>query len=249
MKQYFVSENMKTRHTFLNKLIVLAPMFTIVLSLLLTYNYYKVDCFNWWYITMLPGSLAIGCVLLGRMDGKMKNRAILNLPLDLKKIWIAKVMVAVKNLAISCAIIFLFTNVVSFVIPIKSIIDISFLSGLSATIVLIVTFMWQIPLMLTIGNKIGMSLTIIAAIICNSIFGVLSIKDFWFAIPFSYPARLMCPILKILPNGLQAIPESATFRPEVLSYSSIPYGIVISLILFVVLTYITAKMFEKKEAV
>ena len=58
----------------------------------------------------------------------------------------------------------------------------------------------------------------------------------------------MCPILKILPNGLMAVLESQTFVPEVLDISQIPFALTVSIILFILITYVTAKWYEKQEA-
>ena len=73
-------------------------------------------------------------------------------------------------------------------------------------------------------------------------------KNIWMISPYTYPSRLMIPILKILPNGLYAETGSVTFKPELLSYDVILPGIVISVVLFLLFTYVTAKWFEKQEA-
>ncbi|WP_455796845.1 hypothetical protein [Clostridium butyricum] len=45
-----------------------------------------------------------------------------------------------------------------------------------------------------------------------------------------------------------AVKDSQTFKPELLEISQIPFAIVVSIILFAVFTYMTAKWYEKQEA-
>lgn len=249
MIKYFLSENMKIRHTFVEKLTWIAPTLVIMLSILLTARYFQVDSYNWWYSMMLPGTLALSCALTSKIDGTMKNRAVISLPVVLQKVWIGKVLIGIKNLVISCSIIFIAAQVSVFVVNIDPITKISTFNGLTAILILIITYMWQIPLYLFLGNKLGLFPTIIFSLGFNVICGALSVEEYWWMIPFSYPSRLMCPVLKILPNGLLAQPGSQTFTPQLLDTWGIPFGIIVSLALFFILTYVTAKWFERQEAI
>ncbi|NFA42841.1 lantibiotic immunity ABC transporter MutE/EpiE family permease subunit [Clostridium botulinum] len=247
MLKYILAENKKTKNTFLNKLVWLAPLLTILLSMFLAVNYFQIDSYNWWYTMMLPGSLALGCCLLSRIDGKMKNTAVISLPINLKKVWFAKSLIGIKNLAISCIIILFCSELGVVLINLESMKEISLINRIYATILLIITFMWQVPLNIFLENKIGLFGTVILSLVANLFLGIMAVKSYWWMIPFSYPFRIMCPVLGVLPNGLMAVPESQTFTPEVLSYSSIPFGIIVSTSLFLILTYLSAKWYERKE--
>lgn len=249
MINYFLSENLKTKNTFIRRLVFIAPLFVFLLSILLTFQYYVLDGYNWWYMDIIPIFLVVECTLFSSVDSKYKNGGILSLPLDFNKVWIAKIMVITKNLIISNLLLFLFANILPIILPIHSVIQIPFKNGLLAILVLTITFMWQIPLWMYLGQKVGMFISIILSLFFNTVFQVLSIEKYWFAIPFSYPARLMCPILKILPNGLKAIPESMTFKPELLSVASVFYGVIVSIILFIITTILTSKQFSKVESI
>lgn len=250
MLQYFFSENAKIKRTFIKKIMWLAPILVSLLSFLLTVDYFQIDAYNWWYTMIFPGILSLSCVLLSRVDGSMKNRTTLALPVNLKKIWVAKVLVGVKNISFSCMIIFVLAQIGIFILPIDSIGRIPVLSGLVGIIIIIITFMWQVPLCIFLGSKIGMFPTIIINVVINFSLGlVISIEKYWWMSPFSYTARLMCPILKILPNGMLAQPGNPTFTPELLDFSVIPLGVVVSIMLFLVVTYLTAKWYERQEAV
>lgn len=247
MFKYFVSENMKTKGTFVQKLTFIAPIMVILLSVFLTATYFQVDIYNWWYTLILAGTISLSSSLLYKLDGSMKNKGVIGLPLDLKKVWIAKILVGVKNIAISCGIIFLAGELGVLVININSVSNISFLSGFIGTLVIIVTSIWQIPLYFFLCKKIGMVLTVILSIIFSISATDISPGEHWIIYPFSYTSRLMCPILKILPNGLLAKCGSKTFSYELLNTSAIPKGIIISIVLFIVFTYLTAKSYEGQE--
>jgi lantibiotic protection ABC transporter permease subunit, MutE/EpiE family len=239
---------MKMNHTFAKKLVVIAPMMVILLSGFLAANYFQVDIYNWWYTLMLPGAISLGSSLLSRVDGSMKNKAVMALFVDLKKIWLAKILVGVKNIFISCTIIFIAGQLSVFIIQMNSISNISMLSGLAGTLVIIITSIWQVPLYFFLGNKIGMFPTIVLSMAVNIFSVIMAVREFWWVNPFSYTSRLMCPVLKLLPNGLIAKPGSQTFTPELLNAWVIPLGIGISTVLFIIITYLTAKWYERQEA-
>ncbi|HHQ8911681.1 TPA: lantibiotic immunity ABC transporter MutE/EpiE family permease subunit [Bacillus cereus] len=249
MNLYIASEKIKIRHTFLNKLIWLVPFATILIAFLLSADYFQLSSYNWWYITMLPGMVSLSCVLLAEKDKKMNNRSILSLPVSLKRVWISKVLLILGILSFSCILFFCGIELSSSLVNKENFRIIPTVNALLGSVLLIVTFMWQIPICLFLGNKIGLFPTLLLNIGANGIFGVvLATKNIWMINPYTYPSRLMIPVLKILPNGLYAETGSVTFKPELLSYDVILPGIVISVVLFLLFTYVTAKWFEKQEA-
>lgn len=249
MFKYFLYENTKIKRTFIKKLMWLAPILVIIFSFINPFTF-QANVYNWWCVLMFPGTLSLGCALLNRIDGYMKNRAIIALPLELKKVWIAKVLIGVKNISFSCIIIFVAAQLGAFVFPIDDGSRIPVLNGLAGIIILIITCMWQVPLWMFLESKIDMFPTIILSVAVNFFFGVVwSIEKYWWMIPFAYKDRLMCPVLKILPNGLPAKPGNQTFTPELLNTSAIPLGIGVSIVLFLIVTYLTAKWYERQEAV
>lgn len=246
----FFAENLKIKRTFINKLIYIGPLFTFIMAILLAFNYYVVDSYNWWYMNILPCVIALECSLIWGIDNKYKNKAVLSLPVKLEKVWYAKVLVVLKNVLISNIVLFILTNIVSSVLNINNVLNIPLINGFAAIIILILTFMWQIPLWIFINQKLNKYICVILSVCINTIFQVLSVSlNLWFLIPFCYPARLMCPVLKILPNGLTAVPESITYKPELMNTTSIPYCIIVSLILFIMFSYLTGKVYSKIEAI
>ncbi|AGX44633.1 lantibiotic immunity ABC transporter MutE/EpiE family permease subunit [Clostridium saccharobutylicum] len=247
MIKYFVSENLKIKNTFLNKFIFIMPILTIIFTLLLEPTALQKGSYNFWYIFIYPGTVTLISTLLSRVDGKIKNKSVLSLPLDLSKVWISKILIGIKSIFISCLVLFFAVQIIPIIYSNSFQNAISFLNGFIAIIILVITFSWQIPLWIYLGNKIGLFITTIISIIVNFLSSVIAVKNLWWICPFTYPSRLMCPILKILPNGLPATPGSVTFTPEFLNILNIPLGIALSIILFCLVTYLTANWYKSQE--
>jgi ABC-2 type transport system permease protein len=248
MRAYFQSEVLKMRHTFMEKIFLIAPVITIILAILLNPKFFSIDSYNWWYSMLLPGMLSLGCTLVATKDKKLNQRAVRGLPVNLKKVWLGKIVVCIGMLSGACIVLFLGNTIILGVLPINQMVDISILEGFTASIILIITFLWQIPLCLFLGSKIGLFATILINIGAYMILGILAATTrFWWAVPYAIPARLMCPVLRVLPNGLPAVKGNMTFTPELLSKEVIFPGIFITVLLFLLLTAITSMWFEKLE--
>lgn len=249
MGDYFKSEYLKIKHTFIGRLIFIAPFIAIALSFVLTTRYFAIDSYNWWYTMLLPGMISILCTSVAAKDKKMKNMAVLSMPLELKKVWMAKILVCVCMVSFAVIVHLIGSVLIGSVFGIGKLGTIQAVNAVIASMVLIMTFLWQIPLCMFLGSKIGMFATVLINIVCCFILGVLlAVYDIFWMVPYAVPSRLMVPIIKVLPNGLLAIPESQTFRPELLSHGVILPGIIITVILFIILSFFTANWYEKQEA-
>ncbi|MCH3963384.1 MAG: lantibiotic immunity ABC transporter MutE/EpiE family permease subunit [Clostridium sp.] len=248
MAAYFKSESLKIKHGFSKKLVFLAPVFTIIVSLFLSAAYFHETVYNWWYVMILPGMMSILCTLVAKQDGRMKNMAVIPLSVDLKKVWMSKIFLCMIIMAEASAVVLAGAVVIGNLLGI-GVFKLPLLNQFEGISVLALTFLWQIPLCLFLGSKIGMFPTIIINMAAYMVLGILcAVKGFLWMIPYAIPARLMCPILKILPNGLPTVPGNQTFRPELLSKGVILPGIAISLVLFLVLAFATSKWYERQEA-
>jgi ABC-2 type transport system permease protein len=177
----------------------------------------------------------------------MNDRAVKGLAVNFKHIWIAKSLTGIKYLVISCFL--LFAGYVLFTVAPNDvrIIPIAFTDALSSIFVIMITYLWQVPLFLFLGYKTGIFLSITSSLLFNTIIGpVIAAKSYWFICPFSYPARLVCPILKIMPNGLLLKPENPSFT-DLASYTVVPIGILLSVILLISLLLTTARWYQNKE--
>ena len=75
------------------------------------------------------------------------------------------------------------------------------------------------------------------------IVGVLAAgESYWVYVPWSWPTRLMCPIIGVHPNGT-LLDASDPLR----DFSVIPIGIVLAIIAFIIFTILTSIWFSKRE--
>ena len=117
--------------------------------------------------------------------------------------------------------------------------------ALFAGVLLFLTYAWQIPLCLLLEQKCGTVATILINMVANIILSANFATEGMWLIPYAVPARLMCPVLKILPNGLPAEPGNITFSPELLSWGSILPGLVVTCLCFILVTEISI-VYERK---
>lgn len=197
--------------------------------------------YNWWYIMLLPGALTLMCSGVIQKDGKkLKYRAILGMSVDLAQVWYGKIGVCVRLLMVSSIILFVGITLGGFVFSSS----VTLAGSVAATLILFVTFLWQIPLCLFLTDRIGMFATLIINMLgnvaCTILFATSSI---WWAVPYAIPARLMCAVIQVLPNGL-AVPS----EDPLLDRGVIVPGLVITVGLFMILSVLTAMSFRKREA-
>lgn len=241
MGQYLKAENLKLKRTFTRKLILILPLATLLLTWFLSFNWYQVNAFNWWYVLMMPGYIALISTLSDQKEAKkLGYRGVLVLPVSLKKIWIAKVLNLILYAALSCLILLIGILMGCFTVPEPLPLGAACLGML----LIFATSLWQIPFCLFLSRKIGMVGTILIQVVAGFLLGVLlAIKSIWWLCPYSWTMRIITPVLGILPNGTLA----PTGDP-LLNSSSIPVGIALSILLFIILMIATTGWFQKQEA-
>lgn len=241
MLNYIKAENLKCKRTFLRKNVFIAPISLLAITVL-SPMWFQINAFNWWYVIIMPGFIALNCYLVHqREEKKLKYRAVLPLSVDLKRIWIAKNLIISMELLIATIILLTGAIVGGIIFPIANRIPI--LQAVIASILIVLTSLWQIPLCIFLSKKLG----VFGVILINAVIGIflntkLSVVSLWWICPYSWTSRLMCPVLGILPSGLLA--EAGD---PLMNASVIPVGIIMSIALFILLILITAKWFEKQE--
>ncbi len=242
MQQYIAAEHLKLKRTFTKKLVWLAPIVTLLLCIgLMGGHMFQSASYNWWYIMLLPGALTLMCSGVIQKDGKkLKYRAILGMSVDSAQVWYGKIGVCVRLLMVSSIILFVGITLGGFVFSSS----VTLAGSVAATLILFVTFLWQIPLCLFLTDRIGMFATLIINMLgnvaCTILFATSSI---WWAVPYAIPARLMCAVIQVLPNGLDILSED-----PLLDRGVIVPGLVITVGLFMILSVLTAMSFRKREA-
>lgn len=241
MMLFISAEYQKIKRTFTKRVAFIVPIVTLSLcSFLMIGKYYLSGSYNWWYTLMLPAMLTLICTGVIQKDSKKLNyRAILGLPFDLEKQWIGKIGVCVILLFISSLIFFIGATLVGFIFTGP----ITLLESASGSLIIFLTFLWQIPLCLFLAERLGMFLTVFINLTLNVFcFICFSRNAFWW-VPYAIPARLMCPVIKVLPNGLP-VPAN----DPLLSSGVVLPGVILALILFFSLSVGTAIMFRSREA-
>lgn len=253
MISYLKAENLKLKGTMTKKLVLIFPIITLFFGIM-SGVYYELNTFNWWYMIMLPGNIAVICALVNQKEEKkIKYRAVFSMPIDLKKVWNSKVMLIAIYVLFCCIILTLGIALVGkYILPriilgfaLSSIVTIPIVNAITAAFVIAITSLWQIPLCLFLAKKFGFFVPVILNVAVGiTLNSIMAVKSIWWICPYSWTSRLMCPILGILPNG-----QIATVKDHMLNSSVIPIGIMLSIILFVILLTATSHWFKNQEVI
>ena len=114
---------------------------------------------------------------------------------------------------------------------------------LLASVLLVITNIWQVPFCFFLAKKLGFIASIIGNAALGLVLGILlSDGSMWLYCPYSWGIRLMVPVMHILPNG-----DPTEASNPMISNTSLFIPCILSVCLFVLLTFITAKWFSKQE--
>lgn len=118
-----------------------------------------------------------------------------------------------------------------------------------AGIVLWLTTLWEIPFCLLLAQKISTFLMLVIHVGIYSILSTsVSLKP-WFALfPGAITSRLMCVVIKVMPNGLPFEPGQVTYSPELGRVSGLLIGIPAALLWFLVFWLAGRTWFRKQVA-
>ncbi len=249
----YAAEKLKYKHTLTRHLFWIMPLATVVLSLALSGGYVYANSYNWWYMFIYPGTISLVCCMVGQKEKKSKNRAVLSMPLDLKKVWDSKAAVCIKTVVLSNIIIalaiwgaaFLAEQILHMELEIK----ISPPQQIAVFFILIASCLWQIPLCLLMQQYLGFVPAFVLNMALSSWGGInVSLSPFWFLNPYAVPARLMCAVIHILPNNLIAREGSFTFQPEFLDTKAVIPGTAVCILWFFILWLISREWYARKGA-
>lgn len=250
MKKYFLAEKMKCRKTSVGKLMIFMPIFTLVFSMYISGSYFVINSSNWWYIMMFPAMAALMCGVIIRKDKKLKNHAVLTLHVDLEKVWDGKVLYGLWATGAGLTVMFLLI-LAGEILGKKYMFIITNTPSAGRIIlawaVLFLTFMWQVPFCMILAEAFGsLPMVLIHVVLYQFAFIVLSLKPFYMLLPGAIPARVMCPVLGIMPSNLLAVPGSMGFYPELLNNSSVWIGIAASIFWFLLFWGLGRKLYGRQ---
>lgn len=239
MLNFVKSEWLKQKHSFNKVLLWLAPLLTILLAfVLMGGSNLQNGSYNWWYTILLPGCFTIFSAFTVAREQKKNRHGLFGVAVQKNKLWIAQIILCTLFLFTTCIIFFVGVTVGGMLLGQT----IAVVSSFWASLLLFVTYAWQIPFWMFVTEKIGTFTAILFSILCNfGIAVILAVKSFWW-VPFSIPARIMCPVIGVLPNGLQVETGSKMADAGVI----LP-GVLITVILYILLMFVTSLWFQKRE--
>ncbi|MEK4046050.1 lantibiotic immunity ABC transporter MutE/EpiE family permease subunit [Paenibacillus sp. FSL H8-0048] len=235
------AEHLKWRRTFIPKLVWLAPSIALLLCVALMGGIdVQNGSYNWWYTLFLPGALSLVCSLALQKDAKLKYRGLLALPFTPGTLWTSKILACTGWLLTTLAVFLIGITAGGLLFGQT----IPLMSSLAGSALIFLTFLWQIPLCLFLAARFGL----FAAVLLNMAGTIVGVVQFdrgglWDYIPYTITARLMCPVLSILPNGLP-VPADSPLR----STDMILPGTLVSLGWFAILFLLTTVWFRRQEA-
>lgn len=238
--KYLKAEQLKFKRTIFNKLIVIAPFLTAVFAWLVGGFYgFQYMTFYWWYAFLLPGTIAILCFLSHQKEERAGNYySIFSMPINLKRFEFAKAIILIEKLVIAGILLAVFSSISNIISPTLAVYSIG--HGFVGSSGLIIASIWQIPICLFLVRKAGMFLSIIG----NTLLGILSPIMFgktmfaWIC-PYCWGAKFAEMYMGIRSNG--------TFLGEILYSWKASLPIVLSALLFILLSFLDARSFLKRE--
>lgn len=249
------SELLKYKRTFMGKLIIFFPVsfaaYALIMQGTLMQNPLSQSdswewqsllalIFNWWSFMFLSIGFALFATLVAAQEKKAGNyRALRTRNVSPMMLWINKVMAMAVYSFISTLVLIVVTIITGLILKAG---PIPFGQIIGASIVCWVVSLAILPIQLWVATWKGMFLSMGVGFL-GMILGVLTAtKSFWIAVPWSWAIRIVCPILNLHPNG--TILEAGD---PLLNTSVIPIGIVVSLVVFLVLTALTAVWFSRRD--
>ncbi len=233
------AEYIKGRRSFGRKSLVLFPLLVSLMAVMLMGGQFtQVGAYNWWYIILLPTVVALICINLTAPEKRMNFFNIAIIPVSGTRIWRAKVLTGCLYIMAANLLVFGLTTISGIFFNAQY----PVWRGMSAAVVLTITWLWQIPLGMFLSIKFSSVTTLLGILGINTICCIQDIAggSLW-VIPFAIPARLMAPIIGVNPNGIPLSADSPLHNPNVI----LP-GLFITAVLFMVSLLLTTRWFNDR---
>ncbi len=221
------------------KIVVGFPILTVIIGYLLSGTSAQYAAYNWWYVAMLPITLSIISVNIIIREKNTGYQNVLCLGNSLKKVYFSKIMAIAVLLFVSNMVIWIGCMILGIITKV----NITPQDGLRGTVLLILSFLWQIPVIMFWAKKIGYLPAIMVSFGMNEILSFIGTEKNWFLFnPYAIPARIVGPYFHLHQNGLTL--ESSSF---LLDKSVVLPATGLSLLLGIFLLLITMNFFARGE--
>ena len=234
------SEHLKFKRTISDKLIFIVPLITAIFAWLMGgFMGYQYMTLYWWYAFLLPGAIAILCSLSHRKEESTgKYYPVFSMPVNLSKFEFAKGIILVEKLLVSAIFLALLVSISNIISPATAVY--SLLHSIAGSIGIILASVWQIPLCLYLARKMGM----FVAVALNTILGIvlstataLGNTIAWWFVLYCWASKLAEPLMGIEINR--------TYSGNCEFSIAVMISIVLSIFLFLILSYADTKDFSK----
>lgn len=194
----------------------------------------------WWYAFLLPGTIAILCYLANQKEERAgKYFSVFSMSIHLKKFWFYKNLILIEKILVGALILSLIICISNVIAPATTVY--TTLQVFVGSILISYASIWQLPLCLFLAKKIGM----FGTIFINTLLGIFlpplaGNTDIWFLFPHCWSAKLSESLMGIEING--------TLMPHInISLNIVFIVLVLTSILFIVLSAFSATWFSKQE--
>ncbi|WP_010237360.1 lantibiotic immunity ABC transporter MutE/EpiE family permease subunit [Clostridium arbusti] len=234
------SEYVKYKRTFTRKLIIFAPLFTIMIALISPWQFFVNQVYNLWPAIFIPILIALFSSLVAIQEKKAGNyRNLLVHNISPARIWIGKIIVMCIHTLLATLFLIILTIII---FPIVSKENIPLIKIFTAGSIIWLTSLTIVPIQLWAATCKGIFASMSLGFLGLIIGVIVATKSYWVYVPWSYPTRLMCPLMGVGPNALPL-----KIGDPLLDNSVIPVGIIMSIISLLIFTCITALWFNKRE--
>ena len=237
---YLKSEHLKFKRTISNKLLFIIPLMTAIFAWIVGgFIGFQYTALYWWYAFLLPGAVAILCSLSHRKEENAgKYYSVFSMPVNLSKFEIAKEIILIEKLVVAAVFLAIIISISNIISPATAVYSV--LQSIAGSIGIILASVWQISLCLYLARKTGLFLPIVL----NTVLGIfmpiaLGNTVVWWLVPYCYAAKLAEPLMGIELNG--------TFEGNCGFSITVLISIVLSILLFLILSYADAKDFSKRR--
>lgn len=240
--KYLKSEHLKFKKTFSNKLLIFAPLITVIFAWVVGgFVGYQYMSLYWWYSFLLPGTIAILCHLSNQKEERAgKYYSIYSAPINLKKFWISKNLILLEKLILAGFVLALLMSISNIISPATVVFPIG--RSIIGSIAIMIASAWQIPFCLLLTFKVGMFLPIVINTALGIFLpGLIGNTSLWLLCPYCWAPKLAEPLMGVSING--TLVDPANF-----SRLNIVLPLLLSFLLFVVFTCLGAENFNRQEA-
>jgi ABC-2 type transport system permease protein len=250
MMNIVASERLKYKRSFAKKFALAAPLFFVLYGAVirfllpdqsnLPWKLLLSMIFNWWPVLFIPMGTALLCTLAENREKKAGNyRSLCSNNISIPKLWVSKILV-IGYYMLASSVVLIFAAVAAGLLTAGGDVPLADIVGSSLLIWLV--SLGLVPVHLFAAARFG-AFGGLASGIAGIVAGVLAAdRPFWIAVPWSWPIRLMSPMIGVHPNGVLLDPGDPLLDPSV-----IPAGIAASLLFLAAGSALTAHWFAGRE--